>query len=290
MMENVTVRGSIQLQRENFGASDAPFVLLVAGAGAPAQFWPSPFCQALAQANRHVVRYCHRDTGLSTHFSEPYDINELLLDMMALLPEDKSVPVHLIGHSMGGFLAQMAMCRYPGRFASVTSISSGPTVSQRVSERLGLSRPSAETWGFLKENKPTGNFDADLPGWIKEWKFLNGRRAFDEPAAIAYTRSLYVGERNFSEASNHMFAVGTIPESLPDELKLANCRFLALHGDADPLVPVGNGKASARLVPGGQFRDLDGAGHMFFDALAWREILLAVIAQTKNAPRRRGAL
>jgi len=272
-MPLLTVRDTVDLDVDTFGDPQCPGLLLIPGAGAPADFWPADFCGHLASGGLHVVRYHHRDTGLSTHFDAPYDIEELLLDLMALVHVLGHPSVHLAGHSMGGYLAQMAMCRFPEAVASATSISAGSTVSPDLSRELGMSPVADETWQALMKNQPTGHLDKDLPGWLESWRFLNGRRPFDTQAATDYTRTLYRGDpRNAQAAVNHIHAMTTVPDSLVRDLPSCQCPFLVIHGTHDPLVPLDNGEASARLVPHSRLVRLQGAGHMFFDADTWREI------------------
>ncbi len=219
------------------------------------------------------MRYSHRDTSFSSHFDNEYPIDELVQDMAGIIKELKQPIVHLVGRSMGGYLAQIAMCKFPGMFASVTSISAGPTVSPEVAKDLGLSGASEATWQTLMRNQPQGDLEKDLPGWLISWRLLNGSRAFDELAAIRYTRYLYDGDvRNRQVAYHHMHAMSTVPTSLAKELTKVRCPFLVMHGTEDPLVPVDNGEASARLVPGSKMYHLVGAGHMFFNKESWQEI------------------
>lgn len=277
----IQVRENVQIHVETFGDRQAPLLLLISGAGAPGAFWPAAFCEKLAGQGLLVVRYDHRDTGTSTHFDEPYDIRELVRDMMALVDQLDASTVHLVGHSMGGYMAQLAMTGFPGRFASVTSISAGSTVSPEISAELDMSTVADETWGVLMENQPVGVFETDLPGWLKTWRFLNGTRPFDTEMAAAYTRELYRGDpRNAQVAINHVHAMTTVPDGLVKKLRSVNCRFLVIHGTEDPLVPFDNGAASARLVPGSRIRQLTGAGHMFFDWKTWDEIAGYVVSHT----------
>ncbi len=276
----VTVREHVDLRYDAFGDARHPLLLLISGAGAPAAFWPDIFCEKLAGSGLFVMRYDHRDTGSSTHFDQPYDIEALFQDMMALLGRFDNATVHLAGHSMGGYLAQMAITRFSARFASVTSISAGPTVSPERIRALGISTVADETWGVLMENQPHGVFDTDLPGWLKTWRFLNGKRPFDADMATLYTRELYEGdERNAQVAVNHVHAMTTVPDSLMDDLQGATCPFTVIHGTDDPLVPFDNGEASARLVSGSRLVPLNGAGHMFFDPDTWDEIAAALLSQ-----------
>jgi len=74
-MPLMTVRKSVQLDFDAFGDKRSPLLLLVPGAGAPAEFWPENFCRALASSGRLVIRYSHRDTGYSTHYDDEYSID-----------------------------------------------------------------------------------------------------------------------------------------------------------------------------------------------------------------------
>jgi pimeloyl-ACP methyl ester carboxylesterase len=282
-MKSVEVREAVFLATDSCGSSHHPLVLLISGAGAPAAFWPEEFRRDLASAGRHVVRYCHRDTGTSTRFDEPYPIGELLADLMALVDRFGGREMHLVGHSMGGYLAEMAMVGFPGRFASVTSISAGPTVSPDLAEALCLSRARQSTWDVLMQNHPTGDFDRDLPGWLRSWRLLNGSRRFNEEMAVSYTRSLYRGDpRNIGVAANHIHAMRTVPSSLAENLGHVGRPFLVMHGSEDPLVPLDNWEASARLVAGSTMRVLQGAGHMFFTPATWDEIRECVERHTRQ--------
>ncbi len=277
-MAMMGIRDSIQIAFDSFGPDDRPLLLLVSGAGAPAQFWPDEFCRDLAAAGRFVVRYCHRDTGRSTHFAREYPMTELLLDLAAVIDHFGKPEVHLVGHSMGGYLVQMAMCGFPGRFASVTSVSAGPTVSPDIAAELDLSGASASTWDVLMRNQPTGDFEQDLPGWLRSWRLLNGSRSFDEESAVRYTRSLYDGDpRNAQLAANHVHAMHTVPRSLAENLTRVRCPFLVMHGSEDPLCPLDNGEASARLVTGSVMHVLRGAGHLFFNRESWEEMAGRII-------------
>ncbi|MCL2022480.1 MAG: alpha/beta fold hydrolase [Betaproteobacteria bacterium] len=279
-MPEMIVGGSVRLNFDTYGAATAPFVLLVPGAGAPAQWWPEQVCREIATAGRFVVRYSHRDTGFSTHFDAEYPIDELLCDMISLVEHFGSGQIHLVGHSMGGYLVQIAMCRFPGRFASATSISASPPVSPELARRLGVSSASDATWEILMRNQPQGDFVRDLPGWLTSWRFLNGSRSFDEQAAIAYTRHLYEGDpRNAQVAAHHIHAMSTLPH-LDQSLIEVLCPFLVLHGTEDPLIPVNAGKASARLVQGSRLHQLVDAGHMFFNDESWHEITEQLLQHT----------
>lgn len=76
--------------------------------------------------------------------------------------------------------------------------------------------------------------------------------------------------------------MSTVPDRLATDLKKTKTPFLAIHGTDDPLVPIDNGTATARLVPGSKFRPLEGAGHMFFNEDTWAELAEIVAARCRR--------
>jgi pimeloyl-ACP methyl ester carboxylesterase len=258
--------------------------LLISGAGAHAAFWPDAFCRALAGAGLFVIRYDHRDIGYSTHTEADYGLFTLLDDAMAVLDAHRVDVAHLAGHSMGGYLTAMAAVHRAGRVRSATMISAGPTVTPAVAAELGLSSMAAEAWDALLENRPTGDFDADLPGWLRSWHLLHGRIPLDEEMAARYTREFYVRDaRDASVAERHIAAMGTVPASFASDLTRATVPGLVIHGTDDLLVPVDHGEALARLIPGCRLQLLPGAGHVFFSRELWSQLAAYVLDHMKSA-------
>ncbi len=251
---------------------------MISGAGAHAAFWPDDFCHLLVEAGLFVIRYDHRDVGYSTHTQGDYDIFTLLADVLAVLDAHRVDAAHLVGHSMGGYLAALAAVHQAPRVLSATMISAGPTVTPAVAAELGLSSVRPETWEALLENRPTGDFEADLAGWMRSWRLLHGRRPLDEVMAARYTRELYIRDaRDASVAERHIAAMGTVPASLASDLTRVTTPGLVIHGTEDPLVPVDHGAALARLIPGCRLRLVPGAGHMFFHQELWSELAAQVL-------------
>ena len=272
-MPIATLKRGLRLAFDDFGPSDGAPVLLISGAGAPGEFWPDKFCEDLASAGFLVIRYSHRDTGFSSHFDSLYDIDLLLSDLEDLMDSLGHKRVHIVGHSMGGYLVQLAMCEFAHRLLTATSISAGSAVSEDMHKRLGTSLPEQGVWDTLLANQPIGDLNRDLPGWLKAWQFLNGGRSFDEALATEYTRALYEGDpRNAQVATNHIHAMGTVPESLVRRLRDSQVPLLVLHGTDDPLVPIDNGRATSQLSSASTFCPLNDAGHMFFNHDTWHEI------------------
>lgn len=273
------------LDYELFGQPNNSLVVLISGAGAPKDFWPVSFCEELSSNGFYVVRYSHRDTGFSTHFDEPYSIQVLLKDLMHLVNDLNAEKVHLVGHSMGGYISQLAACSFPEKIASLVSVSAGSAMNQESFEKLGMSTVEEKTWSFLMKNLPEGDFEKDLQGWITSWRFLNGNVDFDQELAIQYTKSLYEGDRrNCQVAENHIFAMSTVSDTLIHQIKKIKCPLLVLHGTDDPLVPFDHGEVTAKLTPRSKIIGLKGAGHMFFNRELWEIIADEIIKHISHAP------
>ena len=112
---------------ESFGDRSAPPILLIMGAMASGVWWPRAFCEQLADRGRFVIRYDHRDTGRSVSY-EPggahYTTETLADDALSVLDAYKMQSAHLVGMSLGGYLAQLLALKAPGRVRSLTLMAS----------------------------------------------------------------------------------------------------------------------------------------------------------------------
>jgi pimeloyl-ACP methyl ester carboxylesterase len=286
-MIQIVERGPIRLWSEGIGAPEQPCALLISGAGAQAAFWPDEFCRLLVDGELFVIRYDHRDIGHSTHTDADYDLFTLLDDSLAILDAHRIDAAHFVGHSMGGYLAALAAVHRAPRVLSTTMISAGPTVTPAVARDLGLSSVRPEIWPALLENQPTGDVEADLPGWMKSWRLLHGRLPLDEALAADYTRALYIRDaRDASVAKRHIAAMATVPPSLANDLTRIAVPGLVIHGTEDPLVPLDHGEVLARLIPGCQLRLIAGAGHMFFHRDLWAQLAVHILLHVQRGIRR----
>src|SRR5689334_12576927 len=87
--------------------SGTPLVLVM-GANASGVAWPDELVDRLAAQHR-VIRYDHRDTGLSTWAFDqhPYGLTDLAADVVRVLDALDIPAAHLVGMSMGGYLVQL---------------------------------------------------------------------------------------------------------------------------------------------------------------------------------------
>lgn len=251
-MPRATVNG-IEIEYDTFGAeSDAP-LLLINGLGAQMIGWDEDFCRLLAARGFYVIRFDNRDCGLSSWVEEPYTLDDMAADAAGLL-EALGIPAaHIVGASMGGFIAQLVALNHTERVLTLTSIMSGPNGPEHV-------QPTDEGRAVLLVPAPeTREQRVEVGVWAKK-SLLGPADPFDEP----YERERI--ERAISRAYNppgfvrQLQAIGVAPGRL-ERLPSIRVPTLVIHGDADILVPVANGRNVAAAIPGARLVEVSGMGH-----------------------------
>lgn len=99
-------------------------VLLVAGTGYAGCTWSPDYVDALA-ADYTVITFDHRGTGDSPATDGPYSTRLFAADALGLVRNLDRGPVHVVGHSMGGRVAQWMALDGPGEVASLLFVSTG---------------------------------------------------------------------------------------------------------------------------------------------------------------------
>lgn len=102
-----------------------PPLLLVAGTGYPAATWPPGILEPLA-ARHTVLTFDHRGTGSTPSSAEPYSTRLFAHDALGLLDGLGLGPAHVVGHSMGGRVAQWMALERPGSLRSLVLAATGP--------------------------------------------------------------------------------------------------------------------------------------------------------------------
>jgi pimeloyl-ACP methyl ester carboxylesterase len=124
---------------------DGPNLLLIAGAASERALW-SLVRPALAQSWR-TIAFDNRDSGGSSIVSQPYAFSDLAADAAAVLDGAGAQSAHVLGHSMGGVIAQELALALPARCRSLTLICSWAQADGYARNCMELMRALAQSVG-----------------------------------------------------------------------------------------------------------------------------------------------
>ena len=132
----------MQLWYDIFGDMDNPKVLLMPGNEAQAVSYMPHFYKPLVNAGYCVIRFDHRGNGLSENFKKPkgfkpakwtpgqavpYTLDDMADDAIGLFEKLDIETAHVVGHSMGGMIAQLVAIRRPDLVTSLTLLATLPS-------------------------------------------------------------------------------------------------------------------------------------------------------------------
>lgn len=272
--ERLVKANGIHLCHDCFGEPSDPPLVLIMGMGAQMIGWDDEFCEALAGRGLRVIRFDNRDVGKSTRFDRagvpdvmsaltrawlrlpveaPYLLSDMAKDLAGLLDALGIDDAHLVGASMGGTIAQTLAIEQPSRVRSLTSIMS-------TTGDPDLPAPKYWATSALFKSAPR-----DLQGYVehyvKTWKLLRCG-AFPEEEERDRARAMRNHSRGLhpAGAARQLMAI-LASGSRRQALRQVRAPSLVIHGDLDPLVPLGAGIDTAASIRGAELMVLNGMGH-----------------------------
>jgi pimeloyl-ACP methyl ester carboxylesterase len=278
----------IELCYDTFGDRDAQALVLIMGLAAQMIAWDEEFCSQLASRGFWVVRFDNRDIGLSTKFAQhgvpnvlamltgqvqgyaikvPYTLRDMADDTVGLMDALAIKSAHVVGVSMGGAIAQEMAIRHGDRVRTLTSIMSS-------TGEPGLPMPTPEALEILLAPTPTDR-ETYFARHAQTWRVLRGPGfPLDE------ARDLERAARNFARGLNptgvaRQLAAIVVSGSRKDALGSVKAPTLVIHGDADPLVRLEGGVATADAIPGAKLLVIKGMGHALPIPM-WPQIIDAI--------------
>lgn len=278
----VSVNG-VELCVQSFGDDADPTILLIHGAATSMGGWDDRFCARLAAGGRFVIRYDQRDTGESTSYptgAPGYGMRDLIDDVFGLLDAFDVERAHVVGMSMGGGIAMGAALARPDRVASLTLIATTPGGE-------GLPAMSAEFLAHIRTPLPdASDRDAMLEHLIALLRiFSGGSGLFDEAYLRAGVKAEFDRTRNLASSQVNHFVMD-VGDPMRHRLGEITAPTLVIHGDADPVFPLGHAHALERAIPGARLLVLKKAGHELPPAV-WDIVVPAMVEHTssRSGPR-----
>lgn len=288
--------GAVELCYERFGEAGNPTLVLIHGLAASMATWDERLVQMFLQAGFSVLVFDTRDAGRSTILDDapPFDmaaalrgdrsvvsyvLDDMADDVSGLLLALGVGPAHLVGVSMGGMIAQLVTLRHPDQVASLCSIMSTTGASD-----VGL--PSGEAGAVLTRRPATGR-----EGFVEqelENQAIIGSTS-PELVDVDWRRARYeriydhgVHPRGSGRELMAILASGDRTARLHD----ISVPTLVVHGDADALIDVSGGEATARAIPGARLLIVPGMGHELPPA-AWSMVVPAIVANARRGDEAR---
>jgi pimeloyl-ACP methyl ester carboxylesterase len=264
---------------ENFGRTGDPATLLIMGATASGAWWPDAFCTALANYGRFVIRYDHRDTGGSTSYepgAAPYTVEDLADDAIRILDGYGIEAAHIIGMSLGGYIAQLLALKYSNRILTITTI---------ASERLAAADPAMPgiSPDLLEYHSRVAELDwndraAVTEYWVGAWAMMSGSAHEFEPDLIRTMAAADLARTpNPLTAFNHA-GLGDATAWL-DRLEKIKQPVLVIHGTDDIVLPYVHAEALYEALPNARLVKLEGTGHELPRAV-WPLVVNEIVRHT----------
>jgi pimeloyl-ACP methyl ester carboxylesterase len=246
----ITNANGIELYYEVHGAGEP--LLLIMGLAHNLLSWKKSL-PALTEQFK-VIIFDNRGTGRSSKPESPYSIKLMAEEAKAVLDAVGVDQAHVYGISMGGMIAQRLALNNPERVKSLI---------------LGCTSP-----GGINQVQP----DADVIMTL-----LSGASIPTTPLEMAWASvpilySTYFIENHRDPIAEHIETMIEIPtpahgfmqqlqaclaHDTYEELSKINIPVLVIHGDADRLIPVENGKMLADKIENSELYIVPGAGHLY---------------------------
>lgn len=239
-------------------------VLLVMGISNDALGWPQPFIDGLVDAGFQVIRYDHRDTGLSDwDVDGGYSLADMAADAVAVLDALGVEQAHVVGVSMGGMIAQEVALRHPDRTRTLALLMSSGHIEDR-----GIAPVSGEVAKelvkvALKYGVAGGERNI-IKLHVASRIILRGDAGYPVEVRgtaqqVLYNLRMRQGY-NYAASAAHQAAVRLAGSRL-EQLRDLDTPTLVVHGKADPFVPIAHGQKLAQTIPGARSLWLDDMGH-----------------------------
>lgn len=269
----------VHLFSESLGTPDDSPILLIMGAMASAVWWAEDFCYQLAALGRYVIRYDHRDTGRSTSY-EPghiqYSVEDLADDAFCVLDGYGIGSAHLVGMSLGGFLAQLMTLKCPQRVKSLTLIASEP-LAETDPTIPGID-PAVLEYHAKASELDWANREAVIEYQIGAWRLMSGSaHSFDESAIRELAGADFDRTPNLMTTFNHALLQGG--EQWFNRLHEIAVPTLVIHGTEDCVLPYAHSLALQAEIQDAVLLPLPGTGHELHRD-DWSVILKAIEKHT----------
>ena len=261
--------GDLSIYYETEGDPAGLPLLLVAGLGAQLTWWPAGFRAELADRGFYVICYDNRDAGKSTWLDDagpvdllavlagtvapPYLMSDLAADGIAVLDALGLPSAHVLGVSMGGMIAQGIAIEHPDRVRTLSSV-----MSTTGDQAVGQPRPDI-TEMLLSPRSP--DKAASVEQSVAMARAISSPAfGFDEEQTRLRMSADY-DRGNHPDGAGRQIAAILMSGDRTPALRRLRLPVLVIHGEADPMIDVSGGHATAAAIPGARLWVIPGLAH-----------------------------
>ena len=230
-------------------------VVLVCGCGQPAFSWQLGVAPALTEAGFRVVTFDNRGMAPSSSPAAPYSVDEMVDDTRRLLDHLGIDAAHVVGYSMGGWVAETMAARHHDRVRSAAFLGSCNvgTAWERtittVERDLAASDVELSPLFFATETlRYLPNHELQDDAVVEAWlTMLGGEPSWPNPGRLGQYEACLAWSSDLERTK--VWPDITVP-----------CLVLAFEHDVDS--PPARAREAAAVIPGARFVEIAGASHL----------------------------
>ena len=259
-----------RIHYEVTGKSGATPVLMIQGLGASKNAWN---LQRIAMATRfRIISFDNRGAGRSEKPTEPFTLEQMADDALAVLDAAGIETAHVVGASMGGVISQIVAVKYPHRVRSLTLVCTACRNHPWRQELLQSWAKTAEEKGMIEVGKEAAQ-------WVmspRSFRRLVPAFTWMGPLAALRPRHSFVSQ---------IYAILNTREDLVDQLSTITAPTMVIVGNQDILTPRGDSEEIAERIPNAELVVISGAAHglMMEHSSTFNKILIEFLQRTELA-------
>jgi 3-oxoadipate enol-lactonase len=257
-----------RIHYEVTGRPGATPILMIQGLGASKNAWN---LQRIAMATRfRSISLDNRGAGRSDKPTQPFTLEQMADDAIAVLDAAGIETAHVVGASMGGVISQIIAVKYPHRVRSLTLVCTACRNHPWRQELL-------QSWAHTAEEKGMIEVGKEAAQWVmspRSFRRLVPAFTWMGPLAALRPRHSFVSQ---------IQAILDTREDLVDELSSITAPTMVIVGNQDILTPRGDSEEIAERIPNAELVVISGAAHglMMEHSTTFNKILIEFLQRTE---------
>lgn len=233
-------------------SGEGPPVLMIQGAGMHGDGW-LPQVEGLSDQFR-CLRFDNRGMGKSQPIGAPLTIEQMGEDARVLMEAAGWESAHVVGHSMGGLIAQHLAISEPSRVRTLALLCTFARGEEATALRPNMFWLGLRTFIGTRRMRRHAFLEMVFP---RDYLRTIGRDALAEQLAPLFGHDL----AHHPPVIRKQLAAMSRYDATPHLHKLAGIRTLVVSAKHDPIARPSAGKAIAAGIPGSRYVELSDASH-----------------------------